>query len=115
MALDEKYLPVKESIECLILIFTAIKDVKDAKEGDNKIDWKDAFKFTNLLKVGPAALNDISLVKLELKDEAKRALIIEYFDTEFDLMDDVTEEKIEAVVQWIEYTYELAHKLFPNI
>ena len=113
--MEDKYLPAKESIECLILVFTVIKDVQDAKEDDGIINWKDTFKFTNLLKVGPAALNDIALVKLELQDETKRALIIEYFDKDFDLIDDVTEEKIEAVVQWLEYTYQLAHKLFLKI
>ncbi len=115
MNIDEKYLPAQESIECLILVFTVIKDIQDAKEGDGKIDWKDTFKFTNLLKVGPAAINGIDKVDDEIKDPEKRALIVEFFKNDFDLINDITEEKIEAVVEWLNYTYTTIQKLFPNV
>lgn len=113
--MENKYLPVQNTIEVIILGFTLQKDIAAALDGDNKITWTDVFKFTNLLKVGPAAINDIANIKAEIAIEENRKLVIEYFENEFDIPNDELEARIEETLNWLETTYELVKKWFPNI
>lgn len=100
-------LGIEQIKKVLKATFKIITKIEEAKESDNKVTLMEAggIVMTSVPDAYNAVRNGRVLFE-ELKDldDEERMELQTWFATEFDLADDVAEEKIEAIFNWLVVT-----------
>lgn len=88
--------PIKETKE-LVSFLLAVHQAYQLSNADGKIDFKDLPHIYNPLMKSIQAFNGLDKIPAELKDldDEERKELVELFKADFDLADDVLEQKIE--------------------